>query len=93
MAASDAQAVQALELFCHWLGSFCGDLALVSGAQRIWLAGGIIGHIASFVQHSGFAASLQAKGVMSAVLSQVGVRWIEHGALGLRGAALAAPPH
>lgn len=93
IAGDDARAVQALELFCHWLGSFCGDLALASGAQRIWLAGGIIPHMAGFLAHSRFAASLQAKGVMSALMTAVDVRWIEHGALGLRGAALAAPAH
>lgn len=87
----DAQAREALDLFCHWLGSFCGDLALASGALRIWLAGGITAHIATYLADSGFSASLQAKGGMAPVLERACVRWVEHGALGLRGAALAAP--
>lgn len=92
MAGSATQAMEALWLFCHWLGSFCGDLALATGARRIWLAGGILPHIHSALPGSGLATALTAKGVLAPVLAQVGVRWIEHGALGLRGAALAWRP-
>ncbi len=88
LAGSDAAAVEALEVFCGLLGSFVGDLVLLYGARGgVYLAGGILPQIQTFLLASTFAARYFNKGVMRAYLQQVPVRLIEHGQLGVIGAA------
>jgi glucokinase len=88
LAGSDAAAVEALEIFCGLLGSFVGDLVLLYGARGgAYLAGGILPQIRSFLPASTFAARYFNKGVMRPYLQQVPVRLIEHGQLGVIGAA------
>lgn len=89
LAGNDARAVEAFGLFVRLLGGFCADLAMVTGAARIWLAGGIVPALGDRINHWGFAATLQQRGVHSPWLAQRPVRSIEHGALGLLGAARA----
>jgi glucokinase len=85
---SDAAAVEALEVFCGLLGSFVGDLVLLYGARGgVYLAGGILPQIQSFLLASSFSERYFNKGVMRAYLQQVPVRLIEHGQLGVMGAA------
>lgn len=84
---SDAQAREALEIFCALLGSVVGDLALTFGAQSVYLAGGIPAHIQPFLLRSEFAARFLNKGILRSVLAQVPVWLIEHGRYGLIGAA------
>lgn len=84
---SDAAAVEALEIFCGLLGSFAGDLVMLYGASAVYLAGGILPQIQSFLLGSTFAERYFNKGVMRAYLQQVPVRLIEHGQLGVIGAA------
>lgn len=83
----DAQAVEALQLFCSLLGSLTGDLALMYGAKAVYLAGGIPAQIKPFLLASDFSARYRNKGVLSEVLARVPVWLIEHGQLGLIGAA------
>lgn len=84
----DALAVQALDTFCALLGSFTGDLALLYGAGGgIWLAGGILPQIKDFLMQSRFQERFLAKGRMRAFLERVPVYMIEHGKLGVIGAA------
>ena len=90
LAGSDAQAVAALEHFCQWLGGFAADLCLATGAQQVWLAGGIVPGMVQALAPAGFCTAFQQRGVHSPWLAQRPVRVIEHGALGMRGAALAA---
>jgi glucokinase len=88
LAASDLAAVEALHVFCGLLGSFVGDLVLLYGARGgAYLAGGILPQIQPFLLSSSFAERYFNKGVMRAYLQQVPVRLIEHGQLGVIGAA------
>ncbi len=88
IAASDALAVEALRVFCGWLGSVVGNLVLVYGAQGgVHLAGGILPQIKDFLLRSDFAARFRDKGQMREVLERVPVHLIEHGQLGVLGAA------
>lgn len=88
LAGSDAAAVEALEVFCGLLGSFVGDLVLLYGARGgVYLAGGILPQIQPFLLASSFTERYFNKGVMRAYLQQVPVRLIEHGQLGVIGAA------
>ena len=88
VAGTDGAAVEALEVFCGLLGSFVGDLVLLYGARGgVFLAGGILPQIQPFLLQSTFADRFFNKGVMNAYLQQVPVRLIEHGQLGVIGAA------
>ena len=85
---SDAAAVEALEVFCGLLGSFVGDLTLLYGARGgVFLAGGILPQIRDVLLASTFRERFFNKGVMRAFLQQVPVRLMEHGQLGVIGAA------
>ena len=85
--ARDPVAREVLDIFCGLLGSFVGDLALLYGARAIYLAGGILPQVHDFLLASTFAERYFNKGVMRAWLQQVPVRLIEHGQLGVIGAA------
>jgi glucokinase len=84
----DAAARQTAELFCGLLGSLTGDLAMLYGAAGgVWLAGGILPHLREFLQHSSFVERFLDKGSMRAFLERVPVRLLQHGQLGVIGAA------
>lgn len=83
----DAQALEALQVFCAMLGSLVGDLVLTFGAQAVYLAGGIPAHIQPFLSQSDFVDRYLNKGVLRSVLERVPVWLIEHGRFGLIGAA------
>ena len=88
LARSDEAAVEALEVFCSLLGSFVGDLALLYGARGgVFLAGGILPQIRDVLLASDFRERFFNKGVMRPFLQQVPVRLMEHGQLGVIGAA------
>lgn len=88
LAYTDEAAVEALDVFCGLLGSFVGDLALLYGASGgVYLAGGILPQIRAALLASTFAERFFNKGVMRAFLQQVPVRLMEHGQLGVIGAA------
>lgn len=85
---TDVIALETLRLFCGWLGSVVGNLALLYGAQGgVYLAGGILPQIKEFVLRSDFAERFRDKGAMRAVLERVPVHLVEHGQLGVLGAA------
>ncbi|MET0815723.1 MAG: glucokinase family protein [Pseudoxanthomonas sp.] len=85
---SDAQARESLEVFCGLLGSTVGDMALLYGAQGgVYLAGGILPHIREFLLNSSFVERFLNKGPMRAALERIPVRLVEHGQLGVIGAA------
>lgn len=84
----DAVAREALGMFCGLMGSVVGDLVLLYGAQGgVFLAGGILSQIKPFLVDSTFVDRFLDKGPMRAVLERVPVRLIEHGQLGVLGAA------
>lgn len=87
-AGEDAQAMEALQLFCGWLGSFAGDLAMLYGATGgIYLAGGFLSHMFAFLENSAFVSRFLDKGVMSPFLQTVPVQVVDHAQLGVIGAA------
>ena len=94
---SDALAVEAVDVFCGWLGGVLGDLALLYGAQGgVHLAGGVLPQMKSLLVASTFVERFLDKGVMRPVLSRTPVRLVEHAQLGVVGAAswyLATHPH
>ncbi|HEX7801627.1 MAG TPA: glucokinase [Pseudoxanthomonas sp.] len=83
----DALAVECIEVFCGWLGSLAGDLAIAFGAKSVYLAGGISGHIDGFLRRGAFQARYVNKGVLSDVLRHTPVWRVDHGRLGVIGAA------
>ncbi|HEY3521812.1 MAG TPA: glucokinase [Rhodanobacteraceae bacterium] len=89
IAERDAIALEALSIFCGALGSLVGDLILLYGAQGgVYLAGGVLPNIRDFLQRSAFAERLLDKGQMRAAREKAPVRLIEHGQLGVIGAAI-----
>lgn len=85
---ADPVAQAALDLFCGLLGSVVGDLVLLYGAQGgAYLAGGIVPQIKPYLMNSSFVERFLDKGAMRPVLERVPVRLIEHGQLGVLGAA------
>ncbi len=83
----DALASATLRMFCALLGGFAGDLAVLFKAAAVWLAGGILPSIRDLLLTSEFRARFLNKGVMREFLGNVPVRLIEHGQLGVIGAA------
>jgi len=85
---SDPLAVQTLELFCGILGSTIGDMALLYGVQGgIYLAGGILPKLGPFLIGSTFVERFLNKGPMAKALQRIPVKLVEHGQLGVIGAA------
>ena len=88
LAGHDAQAVAALHSFCALLGSVVGDMALLYGIQGgVHLAGGILPQIRHFLPHSDFVPRFLNKGPMREALARIPVKLVEHGQLGVVGAA------
>lgn len=83
----DPSARDAVLAFCALLGSVIGDLAVISGARQVHVAGGIVPQLVDFLPRSEFRARLVDKGAMRAVLERVPVRLIENERLGVLGAA------
>jgi glucokinase len=94
LAGDDAVAVETLDLFCAWLGSFVGNLVMLHGAAGgVYLTGGIVPRISEFLERSAFMDRFLDKGRMRAFLERVPVRLLEHGRLGVIGAAAWAITH
>lgn len=85
---SDPLARESLEIFCGLLGSVVGDMALLYGVQGgVYLAGGILPHMRDFLLNSSFVARFLNKGPMREALQRIPVKLVEHGQLGVIGAA------
>lgn len=77
-----------LDIFCNVLGSYAGDLALIGGARGgVYLAGGILPRILSFVQQSGLRARFDAKGAMRHYVQEIPIQMITSRLPALIGAA------
>lgn len=88
LAGNDVLAHDALLAFCGFMGSVVGDLMLLYGVRSgVYLAGGFLPQIASFIADSDFVARLLDKGALRQALEQVPVCIVEHGQLGVIGAA------
>lgn len=87
-AGTNVQAVETLQLFCGWLGSFAGDLAMLYGATGgIYLAGGFLSRMTDFMAKSSFVSRFLDKGVMRPFQQTVPVHVVDHARLGVIGAA------
>lgn len=87
---SDALAVESVQVFWGALASLCGNSVLALGAfGGVLLAGGILPRLLPLFDQDEFARRFTAKGPLAPVLQQVSVRLIEHGQLGIVGAAMA----
>lgn len=86
---SNALARAALEKFCALLGGFCGDAALIHGANAVALGGGLAPRIAQFLAEPGFAENFIAKGRYREMLRQIPLFVLSHPQPGLFGAAAA----
>ncbi len=86
-AGDDAIAVETLEVFSGWLGSLIGDLVITFGARSVYLAGGISAHVETFLRGRTFRERYSDKGVLGHVVRHVPVWRVDHGQLGIVGAA------
>lgn len=78
LAGSDARCVEALRMFCAFLGSVAGNLALTLGAQGgVYLGGGIVPRLGPWFERSPFRARFEAKGRFRAYLAAIPVFVIE----------------
>lgn len=85
---SDPLARESLDVFCGLLGSVVGDMALLYGVQGgVYLAGGILPKIRDFLIGSSFVPRFLNKGSMREALERIPVKLVEHGQLGVIGAA------
>ena len=85
---SDPLAHETLRVFCALLGSVVGDMALLYGIQGgVYLAGGILPQLRQFLLHSDFVPRFLNKGPMRQALERIPVKLVEHGQLGVIGAA------
>lgn len=88
IAGADPLAYMSLNVFCALLGSVCGDMALFYGAQGgVYLAGGILPQIRDFLLKSSFVERFLDKAPMREALQRIPVKLVEHGQLGVIGAA------
>ena len=70
--ASDPLALETLELFCGFLGSVAGNLALTLGARGgVYLGGGIVPRLGSWFDSSPFRTRFEAKGRFQAYLASI----------------------
>ncbi len=85
---SDVIASECIAVFCAWLGGFVGDLVALYGAYGgVSLAGGFLPQILPLLQRSDFAQRFRDKGTLLELLERTPVHVIEHGQLGVSGAA------
>jgi len=72
LSGEQANARQALDLFCGWLGAVAGNLALTLGASGgVYIGGGIAPRISDFLSHSSFRSRFVAKGRFQSYLEAI----------------------
>ncbi|MDB5367506.1 MAG: glucokinase [Rhodospirillales bacterium] len=68
----DVRAEEAVRLFCDWLGSVAGNLALTMGARGgVYVGGGVVGQLGSLFDEARFRARFEAKGRMKTYLAPI----------------------
>jgi glucokinase len=68
----DPVAIEALELFCAFLGTVAGNLALTLGSTGgVYIGGGIVPRLGSFFDASPFRRRFEAKGRFSAYAARI----------------------
>ena len=72
LAGDDARCTEALQLFCAWLGSVAGNLALTLGATGgVYIGGGIAPRLGPFLQRSALRERFEAKGRFRPLLANI----------------------
>lgn len=85
---TDAEAVEAAEIFCAALGSFVGGLAMAfMTSGGVYLAGGFLYSMIELLQRSSFEERFLHGRSARAFLSRMPVRVVDHGRYGVLGAA------
>ena len=88
LAGLDPLATETVDYFCRWLGAFCGDVAIAfSASGGVCLAGGFLARLTSVLCSGPFTERFLDKGVMRSFLIGTPVFAVEHGQLGVLGAA------
>lgn len=88
LTSADAQAAEAVEIFCATLGSFAGSLAMAFMATGgVYLGGGFLHSIFALLERSAFVDRFLHGRSVRSFLSRVPVRVMEHGHHGVLGAA------
>jgi len=88
IARNDAQAEEAVQVFCASLGSFAGNLAMTfMSTGGVYLAGGFLSALFDLLKHSAFAERFLHGRSARTLLSQMPVWVTEHGQHGVQGAA------
>jgi glucokinase len=78
LAANDPQCVEALDLFCAFLGTVAGNLALTLGARGgVYIGGGIVPRLGDAFARSRFRACFEDKGRFRDYLAPIPVLVIE----------------
>jgi glucokinase len=79
LAGDCAASVAALELFCAWLGSVAGNVALTLGARGgVYIAGGMVPRFVDFLARSPFRARFEGKGRLASYLAAIPTAVIVH---------------
>ena len=74
LAGSDARCAEAVSLFCSFLGSVAGNLALTLGARGgVYIGGGIVPRLGALFEGSAFRERFEAKGRFRDYLAQIPV--------------------
>ncbi len=88
LAGDDAQAIEAVEIFCATLGSFTGGLAMAfMPTGGVYLGGGFLHSIFALLERSAFVERFLHGRSVRSFLSRVPVRVMEHGRHAVLGAA------
>lgn len=79
---------QTLDIFCHAMGSFAGNLALNLNTQSgVYIAGGVIPRFIDYIKQSGFRACFENKGRFKTLNQKIPVFIVTENQPGLLGAA------
>lgn len=91
LAQGDPTAVEALDLFCAFLGTIAGNLALTLGARGgVYIGGGIVPRLGQAFDRSAFKQRFTARGRFTSYLADIPVHVIQaRQSPALRGAAMA----
>ena len=88
LAGTNKAAIEALNLFCGFMGTFAGNIALVYGARGgVFIAGGISPRIISFLKQSQFRSHFEAKGRFRSYLANIPSYVVVHPAVTFLGLA------
>ncbi len=94
LAKQDSACDKTIDLFCAWLGSFAGNVALTLGARGgVYIGGGIVPRLGERFFQSAFRQRFDAKGRYSGYLASVPTALITDTMAALSGAALAVRQH